>query len=63
MDNHPLKYRKDFKPCKINITAQETNDESTSELGICIVFGLFRGMVDVWMVVLYVYQPTNMILN
>ena len=21
-------------------------DESTSELGICIVFGLFRGMVD-----------------
>ena len=46
MDNQPLKYRKDFKPCKINITTYETNEESTSELGICIVFGLFRGMVD-----------------
>ena len=44
MDNQPLKVRKDFKSCKINIIAQETNEESTSELGICI--GLFRGMVD-----------------
>ena len=46
MDNQPMKDRKDFKPCKINITAYETNEESTSELGICIVIGLFRGMVD-----------------
>ena len=46
MDNHPLKYRKDIKPCKIGNTAYETNEESTSELEICIVLGLFIGMVD-----------------
>ena len=47
MDNKPLEVRKDFKSCKINITTyKETNDESTSELGICIVLGLFRAMVD-----------------
>ena len=41
-----MKDRKYFKPCKITITAYETNEESNSELWICIVFGLFRGMVD-----------------
>ena len=46
MDNKPLKYRKYFKPCKINITASETNEESTGDVGIYIVFGLFIGMVD-----------------
>ena len=46
MDNQPLKYRKDFKPCKISNIAQETNEESTSELGVCIVLGVFKGMVD-----------------
>ena len=46
MHNQPMKYRQDFKPCKISITASETNEESTSELGIYIVLGLFRGMVD-----------------
>ena len=46
MDNQTLKVRKDFKSCKINITAYETNEKSTSELGICIVLGLFRGMIE-----------------
>ena len=45
MDNQTLKYRKDFKPCNINIIAEDINEESTSELGICIVLGLLRGMV------------------
>ena len=46
MDNQPLKVRKDFKSCKINITTYETNEESTSDLRICIGFRLFKGMVD-----------------
>ena len=45
MDNQPLKYRKYLKPCKISNIRYETNEESTSELGICIVLGLFKGMV------------------
>ena len=36
MDDQPLKGR------KYNMT----NEESTSELEICIVLGLFRGMLD-----------------
>ena len=54
MDNQPMKYRKYFKPCNISNTALETNEGSTNELGICIVLGLFRVMVDGRMVVLYV---------
>ena len=46
MDNQPVKNRQDLKPLDISNTAQETNEESTSELGVCIVLGVFRGMVD-----------------
>ena len=37
MDNQPLKNRQVLKPFDISNTAQETNEESTSELGVCIV--------------------------
>ena len=40
-----MKNRQDLKPFDISNTAQETNDESTSELGFCIVLGVFIGMV------------------
>ena len=47
MDKQPMKNRQDIlKPLDISNTAQETNEESTSELGVCIVLGVFRGMVD-----------------
>ena len=45
MNNQPMKYRKDFKPCTITLH-KRPKEESTSELGICMVLGLFRGMVD-----------------
>ena len=46
MDIQPVKNRKDLKPLDISNTAQETNEESTIELGVCIVLGLFIGMMD-----------------
>ena len=45
MDNQTVKNRQDLKPLDISITAQETIEESTSELGVCIVLGEFGGMV------------------
>ena len=44
--NKPMKNMQDLKPFDINNTAKETNEESTSELGVCIVLGVFRGIVD-----------------
>ena len=46
MDNQLVKYKKDFKLSNISNNAQETNEESTSELGDCIALGVFIGMVD-----------------
>ena len=46
MDNQPVKNRQYLKPFDITNTALETNEDSTSELGFCIVLGAFRGMVD-----------------
>ena len=46
MDNQPVKNRQELKPFDIRNIAQETNEESTSELGVCIVLGVFKGMVD-----------------
>ena len=46
IDNQPMKNRQDLKPLDISNTAYETNEESTSELGLCIVLGVFKGMVD-----------------
>ena len=46
MDNQPVKNRQDLKPLDISNTAYETNEESTSELGVCIVLRVFKGMVD-----------------
>ena len=37
MDNQPVKNRQDLKPAEISDTAQISNEESTSELGGCIV--------------------------
>ena len=45
MDNQPMKNRQDLKPLNISNTAQETNEESTSELGVCKVLGVFIGIV------------------
>ena len=45
MDNQPMKNRQDLKPFDISNTAQEINEESTSELGVCIVLGVFKSMV------------------
>ena len=44
--SQPVKSRQDLKPFDISNTWKETNEESTSELGVCIVLGVFRGMVD-----------------
>ena len=44
--NQPVKNRQDLKPLDTSYTAQETNEESTSELGVCIDLGVFIGMVD-----------------
>ena len=46
MDNQPFKNSQELKQLDISNIAQETNEESTSELGVCIVLGVFRGMVD-----------------
>ena len=46
MYNQPMKNIKDLKPLDISNTAYETNEESTSELGVCIVLRVFKGMVD-----------------
>ena len=46
MNKQLVKNRQDLKPLDISNTAQETNEESTSELGVCIVLVVFRGMVD-----------------
>ena len=45
VDNQPMKNRQDLKPFDISNTTQETDEESTSELGVYIVVGVFRGMV------------------
>ena len=42
----PVKNRQDLKPLDICNTAWKSNKESTSELGVCIVLGVFRGMID-----------------
>ena len=34
MDNQPVKNRQDLKPTETSDTAQESNKESTSELGV-----------------------------
>ena len=44
--NQLVKNRQDLKPFDISNIVQETNEESTSELGVCIVLVVFRGMVD-----------------
>ena len=46
MDNQPMKNKQDLKPLNISNTVQETNEESISELGVCIVLGVFIGMLD-----------------
>ena len=46
MDNQPVKNRQDLKPLDISNTGQETNKESTSEYGVCIVIGVFKVMLD-----------------
>ena len=46
MDNQPVKNRHELKPLDISNAIQETNKESTSELGVCIVLWVFKGMVD-----------------
>ena len=45
MYNQPIKNRQDLKPFDISNTAQETNEESTSELGFYIVLRVLKGMV------------------
>ena len=45
MDNQPIKNRQELKPFDISNIAQETNEQSTSELGVCVVLGVFGGMV------------------
>ena len=45
MDNQLVNTIEDLEPYNISSTAQETNEESTSELGVCIVLGVFRCMV------------------
>ena len=51
MYNQPVKNRQDLKPLDICNTAWKSNKESTSELGVCIVLGVFivwlNGMDDV----------------
>ena len=37
MANQPVKNNQDLKPTKTSDTAQESKEESTSELGVCIV--------------------------
>ena len=37
MYNQPVKNKQDLKPTETSDTAQESKEESTSELGVCIV--------------------------
>ena len=46
MYNQPVKNRQDLKPLDISNTTYKSNKELTCELGVCIVLGLFRGIVD-----------------
>ena len=46
MYNQPVKDKQDLKPLDISNTTYETNEESTSELGVCIVLGVLKGKVD-----------------
>ena len=46
MYNQPVKNRQDLKPFDISNTTKETNEQSTSELAVCIALGVFIGMVD-----------------
>ena len=46
MDKQPMKNRHDLKPIETSDVTQESNKESTSELGVCIVLGVFRGWVN-----------------
>ena len=46
MDDQPVKNRQDLKPLDISITTQKYNKESTSELGVCIVLGVFIGRLN-----------------
>ena len=46
MDNQPMKDKQDLKPTETTNTAQESKEESTSELGACIVLGVFKGWVN-----------------
>ena len=40
-----MKNRQELKPFDISSTTQETNEKSTSELGVYIVLGVLIGMV------------------
>ena len=46
MYNQPMKNRQDLKPLDICNTAWKSNKESTSELGVCIVLGVFKGWLN-----------------
>ena len=46
MDNQLVKNKQDLKPAETSDTAQESNEESTSEIGVCIVLGVFKGYVN-----------------
>ena len=46
MYNQPMKNIQDLKPLDISNTAQETNQKSTNELGLCIVLGVFKCIDD-----------------
>ena len=46
MDKKPMKNRQVLKPKDISSIAQETNKESTSELGVCIFLGVFKGWIN-----------------
>ena len=46
IDNQPMKNKKNLKPTEISDIAEESNEESTSELGVCIVLGVFKGWVN-----------------
>ena len=45
--NQPVKNRQDLKPFDISNIAWETDEESTSELGFCIVLRVFKGVLYV----------------
>ena len=45
MNNQPVKNKQDLKPFDISNTAQETHEEWTTEVAICIILGVLIGMV------------------